>query len=202
MRSFMHVHWLGRGLLTAMTAAVVAVGMIASLTDPADAVRIKNRKSSPVSFLAPPQYPITSVDNPDGLVGSAKALVDNPPKQFKCYWIEPLHQYGCNDPVVDVENPDAITERSNSAFFLNQALPATGNPDRTRGDDQYVTPKSFRCDRTGSNANDPAAYSCAYRQGRRTVHFTLNEALTFQIRDTENLQFGFDTWYLPRPVRR
>jgi hypothetical protein len=201
MRSFMHVHWLGRGLLTAMTAAVVAVVMTASFAVPADAVRTKNRKSSPVSFLAPPQYPITSVDNPDGLVGSAKALVDNPPKQFKCYWIEPLHQYGCNDPELAAD-PKRAEEASTSAFFLNQALPATGNPDRTRGDDQYVTPKSFRCDLTGSDPTDPAGYSCAYRQGRRTVHFTLNEALTFEIRDTENPRGNFDSWFLPRPVRR
>jgi len=196
MRSFMHVHWLGRGLLTAMTAAVVAVVLIASIADSADAVRTKNRKSSPVSFLAPP----TSVDNPDGLVGSAQALVDNPPKQFKCYWIEPLHQYGCNDPeaAADPTSPTFST----GAFFLNQALPMSGDPDRTRGDDEYATPGSFRCDRTGSDAHAPADYSCAYRQGRRTVHFTLNEALSFEIRDTENPRGNFDTWFLPRPVRR
>jgi hypothetical protein len=200
MRSFMHVNRLGRGLLTAVIAAAVAFGMTASIAVPADAVRTKNRKSSPVSFLAPPQYPITSVDNPDGLVGSAKALVDNPPKQFKCYWIEPLHQYGCDDLSVP-----AGEVRSVNAFFLNVALAPGGNgTDNPKRDDEFATPGSFRCDLTGSDTTDPADYSCAYkyRQGKRTFHFTLNEALLFTVTDTENPQVNFDTWFLPRPVRR
>jgi len=171
MRSFMHVHWLGRGLLTAMTAAVVAVVLIASIADSADAVRVKTRKSSPVNFLGP--------------------------ANFKCYWIEPLHQYGCDDLTEGVD-------RSVSAFFLNQALPMSGNPESPRGDDEFATPGSFRCDLTGSNQTDPADYSCAYRyrQGTRTFHFTLNEALSFTVTDTKDPQVNYDTWYLPRPVRR
>jgi hypothetical protein len=194
MRSFMHVNRLGRGLLTAMIAAVVALGMTASIAVPADAVRTKNRKSTPEQFLAP---------DPNAGPGLGAEVVANPPERFRCYWIEPLHQYGCQDV-----SPDLATDpetRSFRVFFLNQALPQSGalDPNDPRRDNEFATPGSFRCDhRAGSNANDPANYSCAYRQGRRTVHFTLNEALTFEIRDTENPRGNFDSWFLPRPVRR
>src|SRR4051812_20495750 len=93
MRSFMHVNRLGRGLLTAMTAAVVAVVMTASIAVPADAVRTKNRKSTPEQFLAP---------DPNAGPGLGAEVVANPPERFRCYWIEPLHQYGCQDVSPDV----------------------------------------------------------------------------------------------------
>jgi hypothetical protein len=174
MRSFMHVNRLGRGLLTAVIAAAVAFGMTASIAAPADAVRTKNRKSTPGPFSGP--------------------------AKFKCYWIEPLHQYGCDDLSVP-----AGEVRSVNAFFLNVALAPGGNgTDNPKRDDEFATPGSFRCDLTGSDTTDPADYSCAYkyRQGKRTFHFTLNEALLFTVTDTENPQVNFDTWFLPRPVRR
>ena len=187
MRSFMHVHWLGRVLLTAMTAAVVAVVLIASIADSADAVRTKTRKSTPVSFLAP---------DPNAGPGLGAEVVANPPAGFRCYWIEPLHQYVCQDVSSDVAtDPERLR-----VFFLNQALPQSGdlNPNDPRRDNEFATPGSFRCDRTGSDPKDPADYSCAYRQGRRTIQFKLNEALSFMIRDTKNDALGYDTWYVPR----
>jgi hypothetical protein len=166
---------IARVAIAMLSSLALVFVMIATTETPADARRVRHKRSPPAAFVGP--------------------------SDFKCYWVKSTAQYFCQETHTRHDSPPI-------GFALEAADPA--NPDdvglHTDGDappeinpKDFVTPKTFSCSLTGSDARDPADYNCTY--GKNPC-FTLAKAMAIiedeETEDGKTKEVFIDTWFMPR----
>jgi hypothetical protein len=155
-----------------MSLAMVFV-MMATAETPASARRVRVKRSLPGAFVGP--------------------------SDFACYWVDRTAQYFCQEKRTDktakppigfaleAENPGDV------GLFPGETPPGQINANN------FIRPRSLSCSLTGNDADQPAAYGCAYRYDEgKTFRFTLDKALAIIVEDDKTNEISIDTWFMPR----
>ena len=151
--------------------------MMAIAETPADARRVRHKRSRPTKFVGRPG--------------------DQPLTDFKCYWVGSTAQYFCQEthteenkespPIgfaLEAENPGDV------GLFPGESPPEDINANN------FIRPRRFSCKGSGT---DWAAYSCAYRyDGGKTFSFKLDEAMAIIVEDDKTTEIAINKWFMPR----
>jgi hypothetical protein len=168
-----------RVALAVLISLALVFVMTASGEVPASARRVRVKRSVSTEFVGPP--------------------ADQPLTAFKCYWVDPAAQYFCQATRTDKQNSPPIGFALEAPNPGDIGLFAGENPPDDIDANDFVRPRTFSCNLTGSDDTDPAAYSCAYRYGNgKTFDFTLDKAMAIKVQDDNSKEVFIDTWFMPR----
>jgi hypothetical protein len=169
---------IGRIAIAVLMSLALVFVMMATAETPADARRVRHKRSIPTKFIAPP--------------------ADQPLTQFKCYWVDPTAQYFCQATRTDKKKDPPIGFALEAPNPDDIGLFAGENPPDELDANDFIRPTRFSCSLTGSDPEQPAAYSCSYRHDGKTFSCTLDKAMAIIVEDDKTKEIAINTWFMPR----
>jgi hypothetical protein len=166
---------IARVAIATLMSLGLAFVMMAIAETPADARRVRHKRSTPTKFVGRPD--------------------DQPLTDFKCYCVGSTAQYFCQetrtnkpkDPPIgfalEAENPGDV------GLFPRESPPVDINANNS------IRPRRFSCKGSGT---DPAANSTYRYYGGRTFSFKLDNAMAIIVEDDKTNEISIDTWFMPR----
>jgi hypothetical protein len=164
-----------RGALAILMSLALVFVIMASADTPADARRVRHKRSVSSEFIGP--------------------------SEFTCYWVDGAAQYFCQEKRSDKTASPPIGFPLEPGNPVDPGLSASENPPENADAEKFVTPRGFSCSlEENADPKNPANYSCAYwyDKGKRTFPFTLDKAMAIIVEDDKTKEIFIDTWFIPR----